>query len=112
MALGVSIRAESVRSLAFGSISGTYAAIGTAFANPITLMFIVNNTDALLTFTYDKLDASGKWVVPALSTMSIDIGANRTAHANTQSFPINTVIYVKGAPTVGTVYISTFYPTG
>jgi hypothetical protein len=110
MALGVSWRAEALRSLDFGSISGTYAALGTAFENSITMLYIVNTTDALLTFTYNT--SEDKWVVPASTSLILDIGCNKSTHANIQSVPLGSIIYVKGSPSVGTVYLSAFYANG
>ncbi len=110
MVVGVSFRAEALRSIAFGSISGTYAAIGTPFENPITTIYIVNDTDDLLTFTYNT--AEDKWVIPKTTSLIIDIGSNKSTHANIQSLPAGSTIYVKGSPSAGTVYLSAFYANG
>lgn len=110
MAIGVSFKAENLRTIAFGSISGTYAAIGSSFSNPITMIYIVNNTDVLLTFTYNN--SVDQWVIPATTSIVLDISTNKSSHANIQALPTGTTIYVKGAPTLGTVYLSAFYANG
>jgi len=44
---------DTLRTLANGSISGTYAAVGTPFTSPVRLICFTNNTDGDMLFTDD-----------------------------------------------------------
>lgn len=102
----IRFRAEPLRSLAFGSISGTYAPLGSAMANPIRQFKIDNTTDALLTFSFDGVN--DHFVVPASSFFLNDVSSN-TAQQNGFFISQGDRLYVKGSPTSGTVYFSVFY---
>jgi hypothetical protein len=106
-ALSISLFAEPLRSLAFGSISGTYAGIGTAFAHPSRIMHITNTTDVLLTFSMDGVN--DHFVVPTNGFILIDITSNKANQVGVMAIAQGTRIYVKGSPTLGSVYLSTFY---
>lgn len=108
--LAVRLAAEPLRSLAFGSISGTYAGLGTAFANPVRLMLIVNDTDVLLTFSLDGVH--DHFVLPAGSQLIMDVTTNKSDSGGAFNIAQGTRIYVKGAPTLNSVYLSVFYGSG
>jgi hypothetical protein len=101
---------EPLRSLAFGSISSSYAALGTAFANPSRQIYIVNYTDVLLTFSLDG--THDHFVVAPNSHFISDIMTNASIAGGSWAAAQGQVIYVKGAPTVNAVYLSTFYGIG
>jgi hypothetical protein len=105
--LAISLFAEPLRSLAFGSISGTYAGIGTAFVNPSRIMHITNTTDVLLTFSMDGVN--DHFVVPTNGFILLDITSNKASQVGVMAIASGTRIYVKGSPTLGSVYLSTFY---
>lgn len=109
MAVNLSIRIypEPLRSLAFGSISGTYAGLGSAFANPIRIFHIVNTSDVLLTFSFDGV--TDHFVVAANSFILLDVTSNSTISGQSFHVAQGTRIYVKGAPSLGTVYLAAFY---
>lgn len=109
--MGLQIRAlfEPLRSLAFGSISGAYTAIGTPLANPSRIMVIQNLTNAQITFSFDGIHDA--LTLPANGQIVIDFTAN---HNISMQFYIaqNVTVYAKetsGAPTSGDVYVSTIY---
>lgn len=110
--IGTAIRMvpELLRSLAFGSITGTYAGIGTAFQDAIRIMHIFNDTDALLTFSIDGVH--DYFVVPASSFILLDLTANATSIGGAAYIAAGTRIYVKGSPSMGSVYLSVWYGTG
>jgi len=95
---------EPIRSLAFGSISGTYTAIGTATNNPAVMVAITNNTDALLTFSFDT--TNDIIVIPSTTARIWDIGSNTI---DDFAVPAKTTFYVKGSPTVGSIYVEITY---
>lgn len=105
--LAVRLYPEPIRSLAFGSISGTYAGIGTPFVNPSRITYIVNTTDVLLTFSFDGIN--DHFVIPSQAYLLIDISSNASITGGAFNIAANQRIYVKGAPGSGTVYLSTFF---
>lgn len=106
-ALSVRLQFEPLRTLAFGGISGTYAGIGTALSNPSRQLYIVNTTDVLLTFSDDGVN--DHFVIPAMSYILLDTASNKTMLGGSFTISQGTRIYVKGAPTLGSVYLSTMY---
>lgn len=105
--LAIRLLAETLRTLAFGAISGVYAGIGTALLHPARLIYIVNQTDVLLTFSFDGVN--DHFVIPANSYILIDITSNMTMTGGAFALAQGTRIYVKGAPTLGSVYLTVFY---
>ncbi len=107
-ALSIKVLPEAVRSLAFGSISGTYAGVGTPLTNPSRLIIFQNFTDGLLMVSFDGI--TDHLPVAADGFVLLDVTANKTV---SQGFYIaeGTRFYVKqvSAPTTGSFYISTFY---
>lgn len=107
-ALAIRLVFEPVRSLAFGSISGTYTGIGTAFANPERMMLVQNATDVSLMFSADGIN--DHFQLPSNGFLLLDIAANKTT---SQGFYIaeGTRMYVKeiGTPSTGSVYVTVMY---
>lgn len=108
--MGLEIRAtfEPLRTLAFGSISVTYAGIGTALAHPSRMMIVQNFTDVLITYSLDGIN--DHFVLPSNGQVIFDWTSNVTV---SQGFFIaeGVRLYAKGAPTLGAVYVSTIYGT-
>lgn len=103
---------EPLRSLAFGSISGTYAAVGTALSNPCRLICITNNTDGDMLFTRDT--SVDELFIAAGSFKLFDIATNhRPVNQDDFVFIKGTQWYVKQdtAPSEGDVYIEVMYAT-
>lgn len=99
-------RAEALRSLAFGSIVAGYTAVGTSFAFPISKIYVVNNTDEILLFSFDG--TTDHFILPSLGFLLLDI----TMESQVPDYlPIGARLYVKrsGVPTTGSVYLTTFY---
>ncbi len=105
--LAIRLLAEPLRSLAFGSISGTYAGIGTSFANPCRIMHILNTTDVVLTFSMDGVN--DHFVVAPNGFILLDITTNKTQVGGSLVISQGQRIYVKGSPTLGSVYLAVFY---
>jgi hypothetical protein len=104
------VRFEPLRSLAFGSISGTYTAIGTPFVHASRVIVIDNTTDADLLISFDGIHDQVLSI--AHSGKILDFCSNRTEPVGILEVPVNTTVYVKqavGAPTLGTVYITVMY---
>jgi hypothetical protein len=105
--LAVRFYPEPLRTLAFGSISGTYAGIGSPFLNPIRLMHVLNNTDALLTFSFDGIN--DHFVVASMSFILLDVTTNRTDTGGALAISQGQRIYVKGSPSENSVYLAVFF---
>jgi hypothetical protein len=105
--LAVRLLAEPLRSLAFGSISGTYAGVGTAFANPCRIIHITNTTDVLLIYSFDGIN--DHFVVAANGFILLDVTTNHSTVGGSFTISQGQRVYVKGAPTLGSTYLSVFF---
>lgn len=105
--LAIQIWPETLRSLAFGSISGTYMGIGSATLNPTRIYWIQNNTDTSLTFSWDGIN--DHFMLPSDGFLLLDVTANKTSTGGMAAVPTGTRTYVKGSPTTGTVDLTIFY---
>ena len=107
--LAIRFAAEPVRSIAFGGIGGTYAAVGGPLVNPIRQFLLQNETDALLMFSIDGVN--DHFTMPAGSNWINDLNSNRSLQAQGWFIANGTTLYVKniGSPSTGSVYFSVFY---
>jgi len=108
--LAVRLYPEVLRTLAFGSISGTYAGVGSAFLYPVRIFYVVNATDVLLTFSLDGVN--DHFVVAANGFLLLDVTSNMTLTGGALAIAQGQRLYVKGSPTLGSVYLTTFYGAG
>lgn len=103
---------DTLRSLAFGGISGTYAAVGTATTVEPRIILITNDTDAGMIFTTDNTNATGMLYLAKGTFKLFDLTANMVPEKD-DSFvlPKGTIWYVKQstAPGSGAVYIEYIY---
>ncbi len=103
---------DSLRTLAFGSISGTYAAVGTPLAVNGRMICFTNKTAGDMIFSTDNTNSAGQILVPAGSFKLYDLTANLIPGKD-DSFvlAVGTQFYVKQvtAPTSGSVYIEIVY---
>lgn len=101
---------EPLKSLAFGSISGTYATVGSATSNPSRLICFTNNTEGDMIFSRDG--TTDEVFVAAGSYKLFDITTNhKPANNDDFVFQTGTQWYVKqdSAPVSGSVYIEVIY---
>lgn len=96
---------DTIRTVAFGSISGTYAAVGTSFTNPVRLICFTNNTNGDMFFSVDGVN--NHLFVAAGSFKLFDLSTNKHTYAPWWVLAPGTQFYVKQstAPTSGAVYI-------
>lgn len=108
MESGSKLRAEALRSLAFGSILSSYVSIGTPINEPSRMMIIQNFTDADLLFSFTG--HTDHLPIKANSSIIFDATTNKTNNAD-YFFSAKTHVHVKriGTPTTGSVYVSTLY---
>lgn len=105
------VKFDTIRSLAFGSISGSYAAIGTPTTINARLICITNTTDTDMFISTDGVN--NMLIVPHGSFKLFDLQTNRFSLDQQFVVPINTQFYVKQvtAPGSGTVYLEIVYGT-
>jgi hypothetical protein len=108
-ATSIRVVPEPVRSLAFGSISGTYAAVGTPLANPARIIMFQNftNGDAMISFD----GVNDHLPVAANGFVLLDVTANKVGAIQGFFIAKNTTFYLRQivAPTSGSFYITAFY---
>jgi hypothetical protein len=104
------VRVDALRTLAFGSISGTYTPLGTAFAHSMRLIKLTNTTNVGLTFSFDGV--TNNLFIPAGAFTLFDLTTNKTSPTVTFVFQIGTQVFVMGAPTSGAVYLECIYGQG
>lgn len=97
---------QTARTLAFGGISGTFAAVGTAFNTTIRIISFGNFTNEPIAFSVDGTNIH--WVVPAGDYGVINLGANMAVPANTFELEEGTLVYAKSYasnPSSGSVVV-------
>lgn len=103
----IKLKAEGVRSLAFGSISGSYADVGAATSNPIAIIMVKNNTDADMTVSWDD-GTTDVFVLPAGTHDTLDVRTNGGKGGG--YLPIGSQFQVKGTgATEGNLIVQCFY---
>ncbi len=104
-------RADTLRTLAFGSISGTYAAVGAVLAKTWRTFKITNNTNGDLLVSFDGINDN--LFIPASSFTLYDLSTNAPNDTLQESLvlALGTQIYVKQstAPTSGAIWVEAFY---
>ncbi len=101
---------EPLRSLAFGSISSSYAAVGSETAHPTRMICLSNDTQGNMVFSRDGVN--DELFVPAGGFKLWDISTNhKPCNQDDFVFEKGTQWYVKQleAPVSGSVYIEVVY---
>ena len=113
MSAGVSrAHFESLRSLGFAGISGTYAAVGTPLISQVRAFCITNDTQGDMIFSLDSTNAAGHMFVAAGSYKLYDVQANMNVQFDDKYvLAIGEQFYVKQvtAPVDKSVYIECIY---
>lgn len=107
--LAIRLAMEPVRTLAFGSISGTYMGIGTGINNPARVMLFQNLTDQTVMFSLDGINDN--FPLAAMTSFVLDITSNKSLGEG-YFIAEGTRIYVKDigiATTTGAVYVTVMY---
>jgi hypothetical protein len=106
------VAVDGLRSIAFGSITGSFGALGTPFGKPMRLIKIINtcNTDMIISF--DGTNAND--YIPAGSFSLYDLTTNQVNNLAGWFFRIGTQVYVEyaSAPASGNVYVIALYGQG
>lgn len=105
---------DTLRTLANGSISAGYAAVGTAMTHPVRILRLVNNTNGDMLFSTDG--TTDMFFVAKTSFVLYDLSSNGNPQQGFSPFAIakGTQIYVKQstAPSSGSVYVEVVYASG
>ncbi len=104
------VRVDLLRTLPFGSISGTYTTLGSAFGHPMRMVCIVNDTDENLFFGFDGVNDN--LIVPKNGFKLFDLSTNKEENNTFFAFSNGTQFYVKGSPSMGSVYLEAVYGQG
>ena len=108
--LAVRLFPEPLRSLAFGSVSGTYARIGTPLAFPSRIFWLQNLTDVSVFISLDGI--TNHMYLISGEAFILDNTSNKTNVGGSLCFAQGTQFYAKddgGAPTSGQITITTLY---
>ena len=103
-------RFDTLRTLAFGSISGTYAAVGTPIANNWREFRLLNATNGDMFFSADGVNDN--FFLPANTFLLWDLSTNAPINeADNFALSLQTQFYVRQstAPTTGAVYVEGIY---
>ena len=100
---------DTLRLLAFGGISASYAVVGSPTSNATRLICFTNSTDGDMFFSDDGVN--DKFFVAAGSFKLLDICSNRDDSNGFYLFPSNQQWWVKqsSGPSKGAVYIEVLY---
>ena len=100
---------DTIRTLAHGSITTGYVAVGTPFLNPVRLICFTNNTDGDMFFSDNGV--TNKLFVAAGSFKLFDLCTNRFNVTQMWVLPIGTQFYVtySSSPSKGAVYIEALW---
>lgn len=108
------VRLDTIRTLAFGGISGAYAAVGTPIQHNWRVVHFLNNTDGDVIFSADGINDNV--FVPKGSFVLYDVASNSNSSVGSTDllFALFTQFYVKQstAPTLGSVVVQGFFARG
>ena len=108
MAQKNSVGAETLATFAGSSLSTSFQAVNSGFANPCFLLRFINETNLDVTISYDGSTAND--VIKAGTTAEIYTQQNALPASNIALFRKGTTVYVKstGAGT-GSLYLAGYY---
>lgn len=108
--LGIRLKPEVLRSIAFGGISGAYANVGTPLTEPAVILHLQNDTNADLLISFSG--GVDHEFIKAGGFILFDAAANKSHLSETRVFSAQTQVQAKqasGAPSSGSLYLATFY---
>lgn len=112
MSYGTRAAWEPLRLVAAGSVTASYAALGTALADYVRELTFKNNTDNTVLVSFDGTNDHLRF--PANSAEAVDLTANKVRDDGL-FVPKGTQIYVKhtgSAPTTGNFWVQLLYAQG
>lgn len=112
MAYGTRVGFEAVKELAFGSISGTYASVGTPTAEHVRIISFQNGCNQDLYISFDG--STNQLRIAANSFKLIDLSSNKIRDDG-MFLGVGTQVYVKevsASVTSGTFWMETLFADG
>lgn len=107
-------RADSLRTVAYGSITGSYAALGATLAHNWRMFKITNNTNGDILISFDG--TTDNLFVPGNSFTLYDLSTNAPPLAEVDNLVlgVGTQFYIKQstAPSSGNVWVEGIYAKG
>jgi len=112
MTISVVAKPDTLRSVAFGSITNAYLALGTPTTVQARMFRLINATDGDLFFSLDG--TNDNFFVPASSFVLYDLCANRECNGKVFVLPAHTQFYIKysSAPSKNSAYLEIIYALG
>jgi hypothetical protein len=110
MSFTTQAKVDALRTVAYGSITSSYASVGNPFAYQARIICFTNTTNEDMLFSMDG--STDQLIVPAGSFKLFDITMNhRPTNMDDFCFAIGTQCYVKytSSPSSGAVYIEVVY---
>lgn len=108
------VRADTIRTKASGSITGSYTTLGAALAHNWRVFKITNNTDGNMLISFDG--STDNLFVPASSFTLYDLSTNAPPLSEVDNLVlgVGTQFYVKSstAPTTGDIWVEGLYAKG
>ncbi len=102
--------AETLRTAAFGSITGSLAALGSPYAHPVRVYIFTNGTDATIYVSWNGVN--NMFAILAGNSLTLDIVTNKSVDDGLYlEEGKSTYIAYATAPTTGSVYLSVVYGT-
>lgn len=103
---------DTLRSMAFGSITNSYQAFGSVLAHPVRMFRLINPSNGDLLFSLDG--TNDHFFIPSTSFVLYDLTANRAQVGPTFVLPKGTQFYIKysTAPTTKAAYLECIYGRG
>ena len=103
---------DVLRSVAFGSITGSFVAFGSPLGHQTRMLRFVNDTDAGVFISTNGTD--NMLYIPAGSFILYDVCTNREQQASTFVFAVGTQFYIKynTAPSKNSVYLECIFGAG
>lgn len=99
---------EPLRSIDSSTLTGSYQALGTPLAHPVTLLKLVNASSVNVTVSIDG--SSDYDVAVANSFFLYDVTSNTPTNGTDAIFiPQGTQFYVKGSAGTGLIYLVALY---
>jgi hypothetical protein len=111
MTVGTRLQFDSLRSLAYTSLTSTYVAVGSALTHPASQILVQNLTDVTCTFSLDGVN--DHFVLPTLGFFLDDITTNKTSPGGGLYLPIGARLWAKtsGSPSQAGIYFTVTYIT-
>lgn len=103
-------RFETLRTISFGDVSGTYTRVGAVFANPPRMIKVQSTMDADLLISYNGVDDQD--FIVQNSGFVYDYASNKASKAGVMEQSAGEGFYVKqdsGAPNTGKVTITVIH---